>query len=110
MKDYSDSDSYDNNSYSSRRYPSYMRDDGMSGRRGNGYYMDQPYDMWDRPIDNGSSYRRGRDIYPGRDIRPYYYEDANKDDIRSNLRNMMNNAKNDKERQTIQQFLDQWRD
>ena len=90
--------------------PYYMRDDGMRSR-----------DMWE----GGSSYRRGRDSmgrYTSRDMMPRDYYDRsygdgygysghmNKEDIRMDLREMMNNAKSDKERMAIQNFLDQWKE
>ena len=39
-----------------------------------------------------------------------YSGHATREDIRMDLREMMNNAKNDKERLAIQQFLDSWKD
>lgn len=109
--------------YSRRSYPMYMRDDSMQSRAGGGGRSYRSYDMWDRPMDDGGSYRRGGrgsydGSYGGRGMMPYYYEGRgsygysgdSKEEIRMDLRNMMANAKNDKERQTIQQFLDQWRE
>lgn len=108
MKDYG----YDreDEGYSQAYYPRYMRDEGMRSR-----------DMWE----GGSSYRRGRDAmtgrYVSRDMPRYYMDDrsygyggysghANKEDIKMDLREMMNNAKSDKERMAIQQLLDQWKE
>lgn len=107
MKDYSYEE--EDMGYSGR-YPYYMRDE-MPRR---------PHDMWD----SQASYRRGRDSmgrYTSREMPPYSYDTrsygyggysghANKEDIRMDLREMMNNAKSDKERMAIQQFLDQWKD
>lgn len=99
MKEYS----YEDEDYGySGRYPMYMRDD--------------------RPYDRGASYRRGRDMntgrYVSRDMPRYYMDDrsygysghSSRDDIRMDLRDLMNNAKSDKERMAIQNFLDQWKE
>ena len=90
----------------SGRYPYYMRDGGR------GSYDYEPM------MDN--SYRRGRDVrtgrYISRDMDPHYYGDgrysghATKEDIKKDLKEMMNNAGSDKERMAIQQLLDQWKD
>lgn len=108
MKDYSYEE--EDMGYSGR-YPRYMRDE-MPRRS---------YDMWE----GGSSYRRGRDSmgrYTSREMPPYSYDTrsygygggysghGSREDIRMDLREMMNNAKSDKERMAIQQFLDQWKD
>lgn len=92
-------------------------DYGYSGRRM--YYPQMTYE---------GSYRRGRDSmgrYASRDDgysgRPYYdrggsYYDGysghmdTKREIKDALRDMMQNAANDKERMAIQQFLDTWKD
>ena len=97
----------------SGRYPYYMRDDmPRTGRS---------YDPWDR----GASYRRGRDMntgrYVSREMPRYYMDDrsyghdgysghANKEDLKMDLRMMMDNAKTDKERMAIQNLLDQWKE
>lgn len=91
----------------SGRYPYYMRDDmSRTGRS---------YDPWDR----GASYRRGRDMNTGRYVSremPRYYMDngysghSNKEDMKMDLRMMMDNAKSDKERMAIQNLLDQWKE
>lgn len=93
----------------SERYPQYMRD---GGRTSYSY----------APMGN-NSYRRGRDAMTGRyisrDMDPRYYGDgrgqgysghASKEDMKQDLKEMMNNASSDKERMAIQQLLDQWKD
>lgn len=111
MKEYS----YDDDGYS-ERYPYYMRDNRRSYRMVDysGGGGTPPY-MWDEP---GASYRRGRDSmgrYASRDpyaydTRSYGYSGHNREDLKMDLRDMMNNTKNDKERMAIQQLLDQWKE
>lgn len=102
MKDYDPEEDY---GYSGR-YPYYMRDEMPR-------------------MDRGASYRRGRDMntgrYVSRDMPRYYMDDrsygyggysghANKEDLKMDLRMMMDNAKNDQERMAIQKLLDMWKE
>lgn len=65
---------------------------------------------------NNNSYRRGYEPMPNRYMsRDPYYDGgysghANKEDLKMDLRMMMENAKTDKERMAIQQLLEQWKD
>ena len=109
MKEYSYQEEDEDYQYSNR-YPMYMRDSG-NPRGGNRYYMDRGYDPM---MDN--SYRRGREPrymnrdYYDRSYNPGYSGHANKEDLKMDLRMMMDNAKSDKERIAIQQLLDQWKE
>lgn len=106
MKDYGDEEGY------SGRYPYYMRDGGDSY----GY------------SDRGASYRRGRSQttgrYVSREMPRYSMEDRsyaygggggysghnNREDLKMDLRMMLDSAKSDKERMAIQNLLDQWKE
>lgn len=94
-------------------YPRYMSYDMMPPRE---------RDMWSRE----SSYRDGRgsmgNRYMSREMPPYSYESrsygydrgysghSDKEDLKMDLREMMNSAKSDKERMAIQQLLEQWKE
>lgn len=112
MKDYGDNYEEMDGGYSGR-YPYYMRDAmPRNSYRGGGSYDYGPSMYGD------ASYRRGRDAMTGRYVSrdPYSYDrggysgHANREDLRMDLREMMNNAKSDKERMAIQNFLDQWKE
>lgn len=98
--------------YSERySYPHYMSYDMMPPRE---------QDMWSRE----SSYRDGRGSmgsrYVSREMPPYSYDNrsygygysghSNKEDLKMDLREMMNSAKTEKERMAIQQLLEQWKE
>lgn len=90
----------------SGRYPYYMREGGR------GSYSYEP--MMDNSYRQGRYARAGR--YNSRDMEPRYFGDgrysghATKEDIKKDLKELMNNASSDKERMAIQQLLDQWKD
>ena len=95
MKDYSYDDGY------SGRYPRWMTSYGMG---------DISYDVAPQ-----YSYRRGRDMNTGRYVSrdmPHYYMDGRnmKEDLKMDLRRMMDNAKTEKERIAIQNLLEQWKE
>lgn len=88
----------------SGRYPYYMRDGGGS-YRGGSYYGPE------------YSNRRGRDMNTGRYVsRDSYYDrggysgHSNREDIKMDLRMMLDSARSDKERMAIQNLLDQWKE
>lgn len=102
--------------YSQSR-PMYMRDTGASYRRGrnqnNGQYMSRdPGYSGMHPVFNDWEYSQRM---------PYAYSPGSvsydsgtgymgRADVRDNLKRMMANASTDKERMTIQQFLDNWKE
>lgn len=98
----------------SNRYPMYMRDGGNSRTSGR-YYMDRGSYGYD-PMMSNNSYRRSYEPMPNRYMsRDPYYDGgysghASKEDLKMDLRMMMENAKTDKERMAIQQLLEQWKD
>lgn len=102
MKEYGD-DYDEGNSFRRGRSMTtgqYMsRDNGGNGGGYSGYYpmYYDPQPSYNTPWGRGVSYSDHSD-YPNR------YE------MRDNLRRMMANASSDKERTTIQQFLDNWRE
>ena len=107
MKEYSYQEEEEDYKYSNR-YPMYS----SNLRSGNRYYMDRGSYSYE-PMDN--SYRRGRE--PRYMNREYYdrsydvgYSGHSKEDLKMDLRMMMDNAKSDKERMAIQQLLDQWKE
>lgn len=117
MKEYGQSGEGEEYNYSNR-YPMYMREGGNSrtgGYSGNRYYMDRGSYSYE-PMMDGNSYRRSRDMMPNRYMsREPYYDGGysghgNKEDLKMDLRMMMDNAKSDKERIAIQQLLEQWKD
>lgn len=86
-----------------------------------GYFGRYPY--YPRSMNGYSygdqSYRRGRDAmgrYTSRDMMPQRYYDggysghANKEDLKMDLRMMMDNSKSDQERMAIQKVLDMWKE
>lgn len=106
MKEYSYQEEEEDYKYSNR-YPMYMRDGE------NRYYMDRGSYSYEPMMDN--SYRRGREPrYMNRDYydRSYNvgYSGHSKENLKMDLRMMMDNAKSDKERMAIQQLLDQWKE
>lgn len=125
MKEYDDQQWRQEEGYSGRYYPMYMRDERGGNSR-------QSYDMWDE-----GSYQRDRsyapDMYMSRNSYgdyPYSYNRGgsyrnsydrnsynrgysghnNKEDLKMDLKMMMDNAKSDKERMAIQQLLEQWKE
>lgn len=92
----------------SNRYPAYMRDGDMP-RMNDRYYPNRNSYGYDPMPSNG--YRRNYG-YMSRDS--YYdggYSGHNtKNDLKMDLRMMMDQAQSDKERIAIQQLLDQWKD
>lgn len=83
----------------------YSQDGGYS----NGYYERFPYYMYEG---DGNSYTRGRGTYANRDSMGRYSRDAHEyqnegysRDATSELQRMMENAKNDKEREALRQAL-----
>ena len=98
-------------------YPMYMREgrgNSYEGsyRRGGNLRMDPRYYRDGGPYDD--SYGRGgfydnRFYEQGRGGRGYSGH-ANKEDLKEDLKEMLNKAGSDKERMAIQQLLDQWKD
>lgn len=81
----------------------YSRDGGYS----NGYWNRMPYYMYDDGMTTrDNSYARGRGANAPRDARGRYSNDGYSGDTKEELKQMMNRATNDREREAIRKALD----
>ena len=71
-----------------------------------GYYRRMPIYAYDDPGMGGNSYARGRGSNAPRDSRGRYMSGGYSGDTREELQNLMNTAKDDREREAIRAALD----